>query len=94
MMEGAAECSIIDDALVAARNQTLFGDLGEIECPVRIAYGTRDMILRWPAHFERMRRVLPQAEYVALDGLGHLPMWDDPARVTRVILEVTARSHD
>jgi pimeloyl-ACP methyl ester carboxylesterase len=54
-------------------------------------YGSRDRILRWPAHFTKMHRILPQADYVALEGLGHLPMWDDPARIGRVILEITAR---
>jgi pimeloyl-ACP methyl ester carboxylesterase len=91
MMQGAAECLIVDDALTAARSQNLFGELGHIDCPVRIMYGTRDLILRWPAHFTKMRRVLPQAEYVALEGLGHLPMWDDPAQVARMILDITAR---
>jgi pimeloyl-ACP methyl ester carboxylesterase len=91
MMDGAAECLIVDDALTAARNQSLFGELGQIDCLVRIMYGTRDSLLRWPSHFMKMRRVLPQADYVALDGLGHLPMWDDPDAVARMILEVTAR---
>jgi hypothetical protein len=26
---------------------------------------------------------------VALEGLGHLPMWEDPGRVSGLILEVT-----
>jgi pimeloyl-ACP methyl ester carboxylesterase len=91
MMEGAAECAIADDAVTAARNQSLFGDLGDIDCPVRILYGTRDVLVRWPSHFEKMRRILPQAEYLALRGLGHLPMWDDPATVARMILDVTDR---
>jgi pimeloyl-ACP methyl ester carboxylesterase len=90
MMEGAAECVIVDGALNAVRTGTIFGDLGHVDCPVRILYGTHDRILRWPAHFQKMRRILPHAEYVALEGLGHLPMWDDPALVARKILEVTA----
>jgi pimeloyl-ACP methyl ester carboxylesterase len=91
MMEGAAECVIANDAITAARSQSLFGELGAIDCPVRILYGTRDVLVRWPSHFEKLRRILPEADYVALDGLGHLPMWDDPARVARMILEVTER---
>jgi pimeloyl-ACP methyl ester carboxylesterase len=91
MMESAAECLIVDDALTAARHHSLFGELGCIDCSVRIMYGTRDLLLRWPAYFEKMRRVLPKADYVALEGLGHLPMWDDPGRVARMILEVTKR---
>jgi pimeloyl-ACP methyl ester carboxylesterase len=39
-----------------------------------------------------MRRILPDVDYVALPGMGHLPMWDDPDLVARRILEVTAPS--
>lgn len=90
MIEGAAECAIVQDALALSETGEMFGELGQIDCPVRIAYGTRDRIVRWPACYVRMQRILPQAEYVALEGLGHLPMWDDPELVARVILEVTA----
>lgn len=34
---------------------------------------------------------VPGAEFVVLPGVGHVPMFDDPALVTRSILEVTAR---
>ena len=67
-----------------------FGDLDPIDCPVRILYGTNDRLVRWPTHYVRMKELLPDAEYVALDGLGHLPMWDDPQLVARRIIEVTA----
>lgn len=92
MMTGAAGCAVTKDALELASTQGMFGDLATIACPVRILYGTRDRIVRWPSHYGRMKRILPDAEYVALDGLGHLPMWDDPDVVTRRILEVTAPS--
>ena len=67
----------------------MFGELGEIDAPVRIVYGTRDRIVRWPNCYVRMRRLLPQAEFVALPGLGHLPMWEDPELLTHLILEVS-----
>lgn len=90
MLEGAAGCTIVLDALALQHVEGSFSDLGPIDCPVRIAYGTRDRLIRWPSHYGRMQRLLPEAEYVALEGLGHLPMWEDPARVSRLILEVTA----
>ena len=89
MFEGAAECAIVQDALRLTASGQMFGDLGEIDAPVRILYGTRDRIVRWPNCYMRMRRLLPQAEFVALPGLGHLPMWEDPELVTRLILEVS-----
>lgn len=89
MLEGAAECEVVDQVLSLSDGGALFGDLGPIDVPTRIAYGTADKLIRWPGHYERMKRILPDVEYVALEGLGHLPMWDDPARVAELILEVT-----
>ena len=47
-------------------------------------------LIRWPRHYSMICRQMPEAEYVALEGLGHLAMWDDPEVVVRTILEVTA----
>jgi pimeloyl-ACP methyl ester carboxylesterase len=90
MMEGAAGCTIVGDILRLAAEEQLFGELGEIDVPVRIAYATRDRVIRWPKHYTRFERLLPNAELVDLGPLGHLPMWDDPELVARTVLEVTA----
>jgi len=90
MFFGAANCKVATDAIRLAASGDMFGDLPPIDCPVRIAYGTRDRLIHWPGHYSMIRRQLPGADYVALDGLGHLAMWDDPELVTRTILEVTA----
>jgi pimeloyl-ACP methyl ester carboxylesterase len=90
MFAGAAGCSVTKDALELAGTEGAFDDLGPIDCPVRILYGTRDRIVRWPSHYVRMKRILPDAEYVELADMGHLPMWDDPQELARRILEVTA----
>jgi pimeloyl-ACP methyl ester carboxylesterase len=89
MLQGAAGCGVVLEGIAMARQESAWSDLGAIDCPVRIAYGTRDRLIRWPSHYERLLRILPDAEYVALEGLGHLPMWDDPPQVARRILEVT-----
>lgn len=90
MFEGAAGCQVLHETFAIGRRAPLFGELGPIDCPVRILYGTRDRLIHWPAQYERLRRMLPQAEYVPLEGLGHLAMWDDPEQVAARILEVTA----
>jgi pimeloyl-ACP methyl ester carboxylesterase len=89
MFEGAAECAIVQDAIRLSRAQQMFGELDHIDAPVRVLYGTRDRIVRWPTAYVRMRRMLPEAEFVALQGLGHLPMWEAPELVTRLIMEVS-----
>lgn len=86
---GAANCTVFADAIAQAEAGESFGDLAPIDCRIRILYGTRDRIIRWPSYYGRMRTLLPNAEFMPLHGLGHIPMWDDPAVVARRILEVT-----
>jgi len=55
------------------------------EVPVTIAWGRRDLLL--PVYqARRARRCYPDATVVVLPGLGHVPMWDSPARVGMVLL--------
>lgn len=89
MFEGAAECAVVRDALELTASGQMFGELGEIDVPVRIAYGTRDRIVKWPNCYVRMRRLVPKAEFVALQGLGHLPMWEAPDLLAELILQVS-----
>lgn len=91
MFDGAAGCTIFKASLATARREGL-GELAAIDCPVRIAYGTRDRLIRWPACYERFEQLIPNAEVVALEGVGHVPMYDDPALVVSTIVEFTARA--
>jgi pimeloyl-ACP methyl ester carboxylesterase len=64
---------------------------GEIPSDVRVtvAWAARDLVLpRWQA--EVARAVLPDAEHVMMRGVGHVPMWDDPKHVTRLLLRGSA----
>lgn len=64
---------------------------GEIspDVPVTIAWAGRDLVLpSWQA--EVARAVLPHAEHIAMRGVGHVPMWDDPKRVARILLRGSA----
>jgi pimeloyl-ACP methyl ester carboxylesterase len=74
------------DALTSDRPR----DLGSIECPVRIVWGSRDTLLL-PRQADRFVREIPNADLVRLPGLGHVPMGDDPDAVAESILEFTAR---
>jgi len=65
-------------------------DLGSIECPVRIVWGSRDTLLL-PRQADRFVREIPDAELLRLPGLGHVPMADDPDAVADSIVEFTAR---
>jgi pimeloyl-ACP methyl ester carboxylesterase len=62
-----------------------------IDCPVTVAWGTRDHLLI-PRQGRRVPRVLPQARLVWLRGLGHVPTWDDPEQVAALLLEASSGS--
>ena len=65
-----------------------------ISCPVTVVWGTRDRILPMRTYSQRLRRMLPTAEWVELKGLGHLPMPDDPELVAATIVRGTRRAQD
>ena len=59
-------------------------------CPVRVVWPRRDRIIPYKHHGKAMMDKLPSAELVRLDGVGHVPMADDPEAVSRLITEVTS----
>ncbi|HTF06692.1 MAG TPA: alpha/beta fold hydrolase [Asanoa sp.] len=61
---------------------------GAPSVPVTVAWGTRDLILRY-RQAAVARRGLPQARHVDLPGCGHVPMSDDPDLVADLILATT-----
>jgi pimeloyl-ACP methyl ester carboxylesterase len=68
-------------------------DAAEIACPVRVIWGTEDRILPWPRAAARFREDwLPNADWVELDGVGHLPQLDVPLEAAELILSFTRAS--
>jgi pimeloyl-ACP methyl ester carboxylesterase len=58
-------------------------------CPTTIAWGDRDRLLIYSRQAPRARRRLPRATHVTLTGCGHIPTWDDPEQVARVLLDAS-----
>jgi pimeloyl-ACP methyl ester carboxylesterase len=65
--------------------------LEQIDVPVLVAWGTRDLLLL-PRQAHRFVRRIPNAELRWLPGLGHVPMPDDPELVAETILSFTRAS--
>jgi pimeloyl-ACP methyl ester carboxylesterase len=65
-------------------------DAGPPACPTTIAWGERDRLLLHRPQSARARAALPAARHVTLAGCGHVPTWDDPQQVARVLLEASA----
>jgi len=64
-------------------------EAGLIDCPVRIVWGTADRLLEWPSAAARFRDLLPRADWVELDGVGHCPQLDVPLETAQLILGFT-----
>jgi pimeloyl-ACP methyl ester carboxylesterase len=58
-------------------------------CPVRVAWGEYDRTIPFARYGRPLLAALDGAERVTLAGVGHVPMYDDPALVARAILEVS-----
>jgi pimeloyl-ACP methyl ester carboxylesterase len=63
-----------------------------LDCPVTVAWGEKDRLLLYARQSARARRLLPDAHHVTLRGCGHVPTWDDPEQVARVVLEASERT--
>lgn len=62
------------------------GRLGAITAPTLVLHGDHDVVVD-PANAHLLAERIPQAHLVVLEGHGHLPFWEDPARVTEEILD-------
>lgn len=64
--------------------------LGEIHVPTLILWGSRD---HWilPKYGEAFRDRIPGAKLVMLEGLGHVPMEEDPAASVAPVKEMLGR---
>jgi pimeloyl-ACP methyl ester carboxylesterase len=77
------------DATLPTIGASAFDGGESITVPVTVAWGSKDRLLL-PRQAKRAARKIPSARMVTLDGCGHLPTYDDPVRVTRVLLDASA----
>jgi pimeloyl-ACP methyl ester carboxylesterase len=70
-------------------SEGLAGDLSDLKVPLTIAWAEHDQVVR---NRPLKKGILPRkVKQLELPGCGHVPTWDDPDLVTRVVLEGTAR---
>lgn len=87
---GAADCPIVLP-LIEHVSEHGYELSATVEVPVRIVWGTEDRILRWPTSSARFRTLLPHADWVEMDGVGHCPQLDDPVTVAELIAGFSSR---
>ena len=88
LVAGAADCPAAMPLLLESKANG-YPDLEQIDCPVLIAWGTRDLLLPVKHLSDRFHRLVPQARWTEIPGAGHLPQIDHPAEVARLVLEVS-----
>jgi len=75
---------------VAATLRRHYAAGAPFSAPVTVAFGDRDRLLlrrRW----RRLDELPPDRHVASLPGCGHIPMADDPAAVTALVLAATGR---
>jgi pimeloyl-ACP methyl ester carboxylesterase len=70
----------VNNAMRAGR----FEGLERISVPVTLAWSERDRLVRPPSWLP------PRVRTRVLEGCGHIPMWDDPDAVARVLIDSSA----
>jgi pimeloyl-ACP methyl ester carboxylesterase len=86
MYMNLADCPGFDATFVALHAAN-FSNGHEITVPVTIMWGTRDYLLL-PRQGPRALRMLPNARLIRLKGAGHVPTYDAPREIARLLLEV------
>ena len=94
ILQGSAECPIYRDLFEAVRRDGPPKDFDAISCPTTIVWGTKDRIIPMKSYSERIRRMVPQAEWVVLEGAGHSPMVDESERLVGIIEETASRARE
>lgn len=88
-VDAMGSSSGFDATLRATRSRRLLA-VDPVAAPVTVAFGARDRLLL-PRQSRHVDQLPPGARTEMLDGCGHVPMADDPAAVTALILRSTAR---
>jgi pimeloyl-ACP methyl ester carboxylesterase len=91
MARASIRCTIAESVLeaIGAGAAGLDG-LDRIAVPTLIAWPQRDRLTPRSKHGARFEREIPGVTMRLLPGVGHLPMYDDPALVASTIIEWVA----
>jgi pimeloyl-ACP methyl ester carboxylesterase len=92
LLRAPHQCDAFYDVLRRLPDEPDPGPLDAAAGPIRIVWGSEDRLLPMQGYSERWRRLAPKAEWVVIEGAGHVPMYCDPTRVAKLILEMTGAS--
>jgi pimeloyl-ACP methyl ester carboxylesterase len=90
LMLGVARCDGAPALIAGGRRVGWPLHAERVTCPVRVVWGTEDRLLPWPSAAAGLRARLPHAEWVELDGVGHVPQLEAPLVTAQLVLGATA----
>jgi pimeloyl-ACP methyl ester carboxylesterase len=91
MLTGADDaigCHVAKELIVSGHNLAPL----DPPCPVTLAWAARDVLFPPAAYRARAEELVPGAEFLILDDVGHIPMMDDPGLVAATIRRTASRS--
>ena len=83
LVQDLAGAAGFEQTLVATHLRRFSGGRG-LDVPVTVVFGTRDRIV--PASARRRHELPEHTRWLEPEGLGHVPMWDDPRLVAQLVL--------
>jgi len=84
-------CTVLPALLKAGRRDGQIAQLDDPSCPIRVVWGRRDRVIPYARHGRPLLRRVPDVEQISLPGAGHVPMYDAPALLRSLILDLTGR---
>jgi pimeloyl-ACP methyl ester carboxylesterase len=90
--------SLTDDVIGCQISGDLFASDARLSppdptpCPITLAWSAEDRIFPLEAYRSRACQLIPGADFIVLDDVGHIPMLDDPRLVAQTILSSAARA--
>ncbi len=86
MARSSLACDVVDAVYATMRDGSArVVELEQISCPVLVVWGEKDRVLPLDKHAQHFREGIAGVESRVLPGLGHVPMWDDPALLSATI---------
>ncbi len=89
LIDDVIGCQISGDLFESDARQT---PLDPAPCPITLAWSAEDRIFPLEAYRSRACELIPGADFIVLDDVGHIPMLDDPRLVAQTILASAARA--
>ncbi len=70
-----------------SKREDLSKGLTDIQCPIMVMWGTKDVWIPYSTEFPKWKKDLPHAIFKVYDGVGHIPMEEIPEQTARDAFE-------